>query len=273
MMDQYATTSYALAEMLTKRYSTSFSMSSRLFDAAIRPHIYAIYGLVRVADEIVDTYDGDDKQELLDSLEVETKRAIHSGYSTNPIVHAFALSARIYGIDDELLRPFFASMRVDIAQKQFTRKQYQRYIYGSAEVVGLMCLRVFVKNDEQQYAQLRDGACALGAAYQKVNFLRDMQADYDERGRVYFPGLRYVDFDDTHKAAIVADIRHDFARSEESLSQLPASARTAVRASFYYYGALLDELDGRSAREVIARRIRVANWRKVWLLMKAWVNG
>lgn len=244
-------------------------MSSRLFGGSIRQHIYAIYGLVRIADEVVDTYTGKDKAERLDDLQQETTRAMADGYSTNPIVHAFALTARKYKIGDALLAPFFASMRTDVAQTTFTTQQYEDYIYGSAEVVGLMCLRVFVDGDDEHFALLREGACALGSAYQKVNFLRDIKADHDALGRVYFPGVSYREFNDEQKTRIIADIERDFSRAEDSMKRLPNNARAAVKASYYYYSALLHELKLLPAHTVLSRRVRVANWRKIALLLRA----
>ena len=268
-MELYASTSYELAERLTKRYSTSFSLSSSLFDRAIRHHIYAVYGMVRIADEVVDTYRGNDAAEQLTALERDVMAAIASGYSTNPILHAFALTARQYGIDESLIHPFFESMAADLTATTFTQQEYTRYIYGSAEVVGLMCLRVFVLGDEDQYQAARDGAQKLGAAYQKVNFLRDMKADYDELGRVYFPGVQFDSFDEAAKQAIVADIEQDFAIADRAINELPANSRAAVRASYYYYHELLQQLKATPASILKTQRIRVPNWRKLALLAKA----
>lgn len=268
-MELYDSTCYKLAEQLTQRYSTSFSMSSRLFHASIGPRIYAIYGLVRIADEIVDTYTGSDKIEIIEGLLAETRRAVKTGYSYNPIVHAYALTAREYGIDDDLLLPFFDSMKMDIQPVSYDRNLYNKYIYGSAEVVGLMCLRVFVAGDEGAYRSLADDARTLGAAYQKVNFLRDIRADYEELGRMYFPGVSYETFSDMDKNLIVADIEKDFAKAESAIAKLPMEARNAVRASYYYYRALLGRLESVPAAEIAASRVRVPNWQKVGLLMRA----
>lgn len=268
-MDLYASTSLQLAERLMKRYSTSFSLSSRLFHASIRPHIYAIYGLVRIADEIVDSYSGNDQSARIDELYFETERAIATGYSVNPIVQAYALTARKYGIGSDLLRPFFDSMKMDIEPVTFNRDLYNQYIYGSAEVVGLMCLRVFVEGDEDSYRTLADDARALGAAYQKVNFLRDMKEDHQELGRVYFPGVSYDTFSDLDKGLIIADIEKDFASAEQAIPRLPPKAQKAVRASVYYYGGLLRQLKSMSADDITSRRARISNWRKILLLMRA----
>lgn len=268
-MDLYAKTSYELAELLTKRYSTSFSLSSQLFDRSIRPDIFAIYGMVRIADEIVDTYRGDDARAQLDALQLAVTDAIRLSYSTNPILHAFALTARKFGIGRDLIEPFFDSMRTDLTATIFNEADYRRYIYGSAEVVGLMCLKVFVGGDAQRYEALKDGAQKLGAAYQKVNFLRDMKADYDELGRVYFPGVTFETFTENDKQAIIADIKRDFSAADPVISQLPKTAKKAVRASYYYYSELAGGLDAMSADQIKTSRARVADWRKLTLLAKA----
>lgn len=268
-MDLYAKTSYELAELLTKRYSTSFSLSSQLFDRSIRHHIFAVYGMVRIADEIVDTYRGDDAGAQLDALQHAVMQAIDRSYSTNPILHAFALTARQFDVDSTLIEPFFESMKTDLTATTFDEEGYRQYIYGSAEVVGLMCLKIFVGGDAQHYETLKDGAQKLGAAYQKVNFLRDMKADYDELGRVYFPGVTYETFNDTDKQAIVADIEHDFIEADRAINELPRVAQSAVRASYYYYHELLRTLKGMSAEEIKATRTRIPNWRKLALLAKA----
>lgn len=271
-MDLYTATSYELAERMTKRYSTSFAMSSSLFDANIRPHIYAVYGMVRIADEIVDTYRGIDAREQLAAFQQEVHEALAATYCTNPILHAFADTCRKYSIGADLIDPFFDSMRMDLAIHTYTQKDYERYIYGSAEVVGLMCLKVFVDGDRERYDGLRSSAQALGAAYQKVNFLRDIAADYKELGRVYFPGVEFDAFDDHTKEVIQEDIARDFSRADEGIAHLPEVARRAVALSRRYYGHLLQEISRVSAREIKTRRVRVSNVKKVWLYMLAKVH-
>ena len=271
-MEVYQQMSYELAERLTRRYSTSFSTSSRLFAARIRPHIYAIYGMVRLADEIVDMYRGDDAMAQLDNFEAVVYQACKQGYSTNPIVHAFALTTQKYGIEPELIAPFFASMRMDMAATAYDEATYRRYIYGSAEVVGLMCLKVFVEGDAAQYEQLREGASHLGAAYQKVNFLRDMKADYELLGRVYFPGVDYPSFSDASKRAIEADIAADFAVAKASGRRLPLTARRAVHTSVLYYEALFRRLQNASAADIKSRRLRVPNSVKLLLFARGAVG-
>lgn len=266
-MELYKDVSYQLSKRLTLQYSTSFGKSSTLFSKAIQPHIYAIYGLVRIADEVVDTYPGDNKAKVLDDLEVETYQAIALGYSTNPIVHAFALTAQQYGITKELIAPFFKSMRMDLTPQTYTRSTYDAYIYGSAEVIALMCLRVFTRGSAAQYEQLAPGAKALGAAYQKVNFLRDIASDYRERGRVYFPGVQFETFSEADKQTIIEAIKADFATAEPAVNALPISARSAVRLSFLYYQELLKKLERTPTATIKTTRIRIPNSQKLALLV------
>lgn len=264
-MDLYTSTAYQLARQLTERYSTSFSASSRLFTPPLRRHIYAIYGLVRIADEIVDTYKGTDAAQHLDALERSTYDALHSSYSTNPLIHAFAATARAYGIDQALIAPFFESMRIDLSPQTYTPELYEQYIFGSAEVVGLMCLKVFVDGDDAAYRRLEPGAKALGSAYQKVNFLRDCASDFHELGRLYFPGVDFATFSEEQKKAIVADIRSDFAEARTAIQALPVSCKKAVTLSYTYYLALLDRLERTSVKDLTSRRIRVSNIQKTFL--------
>jgi len=271
-VDLYTTTAYKVSQQITTKYSTSFSSSAKLFPLSLRKHIYAIYGLVRIADEVVDTYGGSDTRILLEDLEQEVYAAITRGYSTNPIVHSFALTAHEFGITKKLIQPFFASMTLDIKQKNFTQKQYVQYIYGSAEVVGLMCLRVFVNGDENTYKQLQDGAQSLGSAYQKVNFLRDMRHDFMELGRVYFPSIDYETFDDAARDKIVADIEDDFNKAKTTAKKLPATSRPAVELSISYYELLLKKIKETSATALKTKRVRVANRTKAVLFLQAKVR-
>lgn len=266
-MDLYAETAYQLSRELTLRYSTSFGQSSKLFSKTIQPHIYAIYGLVRIADEIVDTYVGPRQATLLKELEDDTYQAMRIGYSANPIVHAFALTANQYGISKALIKPFFESMRLDLKPQQYTTDLYAAYIYGSAEVIGLMCLRVFTDGNAAQYKQLAPGAKALGAAYQKVNFLRDIASDHHERGRMYFPDMTFETFDEAAKAGIIADIESDFSAALPAVHALPANAQKAVELSYRYYMELLKKLKVTPASTIKTRRIRVSNGKKISLML------
>lgn len=265
-MDLYTRTAYRSSRLLTEAYSTSFGLSIRLFPTDLRLHAYALYGLVRIADEIVDTYQGKDSRHLLDSLEKETAQAIERGYSTNPIVHAFALTAREYAIDDSLIAPFFESMRMDITKTtKYTRRDYERYIHGSAEVVGLMLLRILV--DDDTYRELSDGAKRLGAAYQKVNFLRDLAADH-AIGRWYFPSGTYETFSEDDKQAIVEEVAADFAASQSAMKQLPDAGRKAVLLSYEYYHKLLEKIIETPAATLKTTRVRVPDTKKLALLAK-----
>ena len=268
-MDLYKRVSYELSRTLTLRYSSSFSLSSRLFSRSVRQDIYAIYGLVRIADEIVDSYIGADQLTLLNDMEAEVYEAIERGYSTNPIVHAFAVTARRYEVDSVLIAPFFDSMRMDLAPLTYTDEKYHAYIYGSAEVIGLMCLRVFCQNDDNQYEALADGAKHLGAAYQKVNFLRDVASDYSDRGRTYFPGISYETFSEKEKQAIIESIKNDLKAAQPSLDQLPKNSRAAVMLSVTYYQQLSKRLGKASVADIKSRRIRIGAGEKLWLFIIA----
>jgi len=267
VVDTYITASYEASKLITNRYSTSFGLSIRLFEPALRPHIYAIYGFVRIADEIVDTYTGSDRLEVLNELESHAKHALKTGYSTNPIVQAFVTTARMYNIGSSLITPFFKSMRMDITPKPFDQKRYEAYIYGSAEVVGLMCLKVFTA-DEKIYQKLEKGASHLGAAYQKVNFLRDIAADADDLGRWYFPISSFKAFDEKAKAVIIRDIEKDFKAASTAIAQLPESSRKAVELSYQYYNQLLKRLKLTPASKLLTTRIRINNLQKTALLMQ-----
>ena len=271
-MELYDSVAYEASKRLTLSYSTSFGISSRLLGKSIRPHIYAIYGLVRIADEIVDTYKGIDARQLLDDLESETVAAIQRGYSTNPIVHAFALTAAKYAIEQSLITPFFASMRMDLIPRLYDPKEYEQYIHGSAEVVGLMCLKVFCDNDSKKYNDLQSGAAALGSAYQKVNFLRDMAADYTQLGRLYFPNVTYETFDEAAKQSIVNDIKNDFTKARVAIKSLPSSSRKATMTSLVYYNDLLQKLERTPVATLKSTRIRLPSRRKAALLLRSMLN-
>jgi len=266
-VELYNQASYKASKLITNEYSTSFGLSIRLFEASLRPHIYAIYGLVRIADEVVDTYTGKDRLKVLNDLEKQTMAAIITGYSTNPIIHAFALTAQKYDIDGSLIAPFFESMRMDITPQVFDQKLYDAYIYGSAEVVGLMCLKVFTA-DIKRYNQLEKGAGKLGAAYQKINFLRDIAADAEGLGRWYFPISSFAAFDDKAKNAIVRDIEKDLAAAKKAIAKLPDSSQKAVSLSYQYYGELLKKIKLTPATQLRQKRIRVNNLQKTVLFAR-----
>lgn len=271
-MELYNQVSFEIGRLITRSYSTSFWKSTTLIHPRLVDSIAAIYGMVRIADEVVDTYAGEHMSEVITEFEAEVYIAMKRGYSTNPAVHAFALTAATYDIGEELVRPFFASMQADLTAKRFTQEAYEAYIYGSAEVIGLMCLKVFCEGDSQQYQQLEAGAKALGAAYQKVNFLRDMREDYEQLGRVYFPGIEFDTFTDAQKQVIVADIQNDISLAQAALKKLPATSRGAVTLSLELYQLLLEKLSNASVDKIKSNRIRVPDAKKLQLFAKAKLN-
>lgn len=270
-MDLYTKIAYDNSRHLTLSYSTSFGISSRFFGKEVKSHIYAIYALVRIADEIVDTYKGECAAELLDALEQSVYDTLNLQYSTNPVIHAYSLTAVRYGITKRIIAPFFDSMRMDLQPQEYSAKNYEKYIHGSAEVVGLMCLRVFCDGNDELFNRLAPGAAALGAAYQKVNFLRDVASDHQELGRLYFPGVTFNSLDEPAKIEIIADIKNDFARALPALKQLPANCRKATYVSYVYYQELLSKLEMTSIELVKSKRIRISNKKKLLLLLRALV--
>lgn len=268
----YHRTSARICHDVLAGYSTSFGLGTRVLPPGQRRDIEAVYALVRIADEVVDTRGGADAGDALDELEGQLARAMESGWSTNPVVHAFARTARRVGIDHDLTEPFFASMRADLTVRVHDEESYRRYIYGSAEVVGLMCLAVFLNADRRPGDPARradpdtvEGARALGAAFQKVNFLRDLAAD-TALGRQYFPGVGPQGPDDRQYAEILADIGADVARARLSLPALPPRPRTAVAVTLGLYDRLLSQLAGLPPERVMAERVRVSNPRKLLVL-------
>ncbi len=255
------------AQLVTRRYSTSFSLGIRLFDERLRNPIYAIYGFVRFADEIVDTFHDHDKAMLLEEFRRETHLALDRRLSLNPVLQAFQETVHAYGIERDLIEAFLYSMELDIESRIYERALYDTYIYGSAEVVGLMCLRVFVRDDSDAYANLREPARRLGAAFQKVNFLRDISSDYHDRGRVYFPGVVFGNFTDQQKAEIEAEIDADFAAALEGIKGLPEGSRLGVHCAYVYFKNLLKRIQRTEARRIAVERIRVPNTVKLRLML------
>lgn len=276
----YNLAAHRAAREVIYSYSTSFGFATRLLGKDVRHHVENIYAMVRVADEIVDgsaaeasaLAPGISVNSALDEFEAETYRAMECGYSTNLILHAFGITAREVGVEREIVRPFFESMRADITEHEHTPESFKRYVYGSAEVVGLMCLRAFMHGlpySTEQRATLENGACALGSAFQKVNFLRDLSADFKRLGRSYFPDVNVANFDEATKIRLVADIDSDLKIARASLSLLPKSARAAVAAALLLFAELNRKLSKTPASELIQTRIRVGNFRKLWLVLKA----
>ena len=270
---RYDTVAQASAAQVIAGYSTSFGWATRLLAQPVRTHVRNIYALVRVADEIVDDPDPALatawRRQQLDELEAETYRALDSTRSSNLVVHAFALTARRFGIGPELVGPFFASMRADLVRSRHDAQSLSDYVHGSAEVVGLMCLRVFTGGDAAAYEQLRPGAERLGAAFQKVNFLRDLADDHDQLGRTYFPGLDPAAFSDAHRDELLDDIDADLAAAAEAIRLLPDSSRRAVRAAHALYSALSRRLRSTPAARIREARIRVPDGQKAVILVKA----
>ncbi|MBC7448086.1 MAG: phytoene/squalene synthase family protein [Hymenobacteraceae bacterium] len=269
----YDRTALEMSAHLTRCYSTSFTLGIRTLAPALRSPVYAIYGFVRLADEIVDTFHAHDKAALLADFATQTHAAIADSLSLNPVLHAFQLVVNRFGIEPELIDAFLHSMALDLDEgRAYDQELYERYIYGSAEVVGLMCLRVFCEGDAAQYARLREPARRLGAAFQKVNFLRDLRSDYAERGRTYFPAVDFTRFDDDAKQAIEADIRADFQAGLVGIQNLPRTARLGVFLAYTYYQRLFARICRVPAARVQCERIRVPDATKLTLLAASWVR-
>lgn len=260
-------TTLECSRLITQRYSTSFTLGIKTLDKKFHLPVYAVYGFVRYADEIVDTFHDKDKSALLARFKKDTYEAIETGISLNPVLHAFQLIVNKYKISLDLIEAFLKSMEMDLDFKAYTDAHYQEYIYGSAEVVGLMCLKVFCEGDQEMYDKLREPACKLGSAFQKVNFLRDIKSDFEERGRVYFPGVDYTKFDQSAKIQIEADIQKDFADSLIGIEQLPAGAKLGVRIAYIYYKKLFDKIKELPADTITQKRIRIPNSQKLSLLV------
>jgi phytoene/squalene synthetase len=244
-----------------------------MLDKKFHKHIYNIYGLVRLADEIVDSFHQHDKKELLEDFERETIQAMKRGLSTNPIIHAYQMTSNAYKIDDALLSAFFKSMKMDLYQIEYDAENYNEYIYGSAEVVGLMCLRIFSEGNDELFQSLKSGAKALGAAFQKVNFLRDIQADFEERGRSYFPGVDFVNFNKEQKVLIEEDIQIDFNNAREAILSLPETSRVGVYLAYKYYLKLFEKIRRASAQDVLKQRFRVPNAEKMYVLANTYCRS
>ena len=265
--------SHQCSRAVTLQYSTSFSSAIRLLHREMRTPIFNIYGFVRFADEIVDTFHEHNKQELLDLFRKETFDAIERGLSLNPILNSFQQTVNDYQIDHELIRAFFRSMESDLSRHQYDRQGYEEYIYGSAEVVGLMCLYVFCEGNKDLYDQLKSSARALGAAFQKVNFLRDIQSDFNDLSRIYFPGCDFHNFTENDKMQIESDIELDFARAYNGIIQLPMKSRFGVYVAYKYYYSLFNKIKSTEPKYMLQRRIRIANYHKAYIVFRASVKN
>lgn len=263
----YHKTSYECSKVITQRYSTSFSLGIKTLSPEFRDPIYAIYGMVRLADEIVDTFHGYPKEQLLDAFKQDTMQAIASGISLNPALHSFQQTVNQYQIPLDLINAFFDSMYMDLKDIQYDANLYQTYIYGSAEVVGLMCLKVFCKDNPALYEQLKAPARSLGAAFQKVNFLRDIKDDYNGLGRMYFPNVNFNVISGREKQEIEEDILRDFQLAYEGIMQLPEGAKCGVLLAYKYYLRLFEKIRNTSVDHLKSARIRVNNLHKIMLLI------
>ena len=271
MKNLFDSVSEDCSRIVTQRYSTSFSMATKLLGNSIRPHIYNIYGFVRFADEIVDTFHSFPKKALLDRFENDLYLALEEKISLNPILNSFQHTVHENNIDVDLIAAFLKSMRQDLSKQVYaTREEYQEYIYGSADVVGLMCLKVFVKGNEQQYENLKPAAMALGSAFQKVNFLRDLNADFENLDRTYFPNVDLNSFQELEKMSIIKDIETDFENALKGIFKLPEEARFGVYTAYKYYYKLLVKLKRTPSKLIKNTRIRVPNYQKMGVLAQSY---
>ena len=261
-----------MSKMTTRRYSTSFSLGIRFLNKEIHKPIYSIYGFVRFADEIVDSFDGFDKEVLLAEFKKDTYDAIKNGISLNPILNSFQWAVNKYRVPLDLIETFMNSMEMDLDKKVYDKDTYEKYILGSAEVVGLMCLKIFVSGDEGEYQRLKMNAMKLGSAFQKINFLRDLNDDFHELGRTYFPGINMNDFNNIVKKEIEADIEKDFRLGYEGILMLPKRARFGVYMAYKYYFKLFKKIKRTKAERILEKRVRIPNRKKARILVTSYVR-
>jgi len=272
MRDLYDSMSYRLSKQLTKDYSTSFSLAISLLPKWQRDAIYAIYGFVRIADEIVDTFHEQDKQQLLNEFEADTYESIERKISLNPIINCFQQTVNKYNIGHDLIDGFLRSMRMDLGVQEHDSQSYKDYIYGSAEVVGLMCLKVFLVGDEKEYQRLKPQARRLGAAFQKVNFLRDIKYDSESLERTYFPDFNFEDMSKESFTPIYEDIEADFKEAHKGICALPKSSRLAVYLAYKYYKKLFLKIKRMNYQAAYDQRIRIPGGQKMFIMAKAVVR-
>lgn len=273
MMQLFHDVSMECSKITTQKYSTSFCSAIRLLHKDLRTPIYNIYGFVRFADEIVDTFHDHNKEELLEEFKKETYNAINRKISLNPILQSFQLSVNEYKIDIHLVDAFFRSMEYDLNKKSYDKECYKDYIYGSAEVVGLMCLFIFCEKDKQQYEKLKPFAKSLGAAFQKVNFLRDVKADFQQLERTYFPDVDFRNFTAETKRSIEEDIMADFANAYKGIIELPLKARFGVYVAYKYYLSLFKKIKRTQPAKILEQRIRIPNYSKAFIVVRAGVKN
>lgn len=255
------------SEVTTQKYSTSFSLGIKFLSPSIRPAIFAIYGFVRLADEVVDSFHGYDRKGLLAQLKNETYAALENKISLNPIINSFQQAVHQYQIDVELIEAFLDSMEMDLEKQVYTKQLYEKYIFGSAEVVGLMCLKVFCNGDANDYNALRHAAMKLGSAFQKVNFLRDIKADHLELGRMYFPNMNFDCFTEEDKALIEQEIKAEFDEALIGIAKLPRCAKKGVYLAYIYYKSLFRKIQEIPAKHIMERRVRVPDFQKALLML------
>lgn len=269
-MRLYNSCSIKISRAVTSSYSTSFSYATSLLQQEHRNAIYSIYGFVRLADEIVDTFHANDKKYLLNKFEEDFKDAMKRNISLNPVLHSFQQTVKKYNISLAHVDAFLTSMRYDLEKKEYkTKLEANQYIYGSADVVGLMCLKVFCDGNDDKFNQLLKPAMKLGSAFQKVNFLRDLREDTEKLGRSYFPELNSKTFSDELKNNIVRDIENDFEEAYQGIKCLPGKSKLAVLLAYYYYRLLLDKLKKTPATKIMQNRIRIPNYKKLLIMIKA----
>jgi phytoene synthase len=268
----YNDISFRISRLITTSYSTSFSIAVSFLKPEMRNAIYSIYGFVRFSDEIVDSFHDHNKKELLSKFENDYYEAAREGISLNPVLNSFQLVVKKYKIEDELIQSFLKSMKADLVKKgNYNHAEINEYIYGSAEVVGLMCLRVFLDGDDALYTELKPSAMKLGSAFQKVNFLRDLKNDVEHLNRSYFPEFNISTFNNTVKVKIISDIENDFSASLGGIKMLPKNSKLPVLIAYYYFLTLLHKIRRTPAEKLIMTRIRVADYKKFLLLIKAFI--
>jgi phytoene/squalene synthetase len=265
----YHTTTQECNTVITKRYSTSFSLGIKMLGKQYQNGIFAIYGYVRVGDEIVDSFQDYDRRVIWDEFEKDTWVALERGISANPVINTFVQVVKKYNIDDELIRAFHTSMKLDLEEQKYDPALFEKYIHGSAEVVGLMCLKVFCDGNEEMYERLTQPAKKLGSALQKVNFLRDIKDDFALKGRTYFPNLDFSNFDKKVKDVIEDDIQQEFNEALEGIKQLPDGSRIGVYIAYKYYLKLFKKIKRKKPQQVLKGRIRINNLLKLFILTKS----
>lgn len=272
MKNTYDKLAYSISKCTTHMYSTSFSLGIKALDVKLRPAIYAIYGFVRLADEIVDSFHGYDQSNLLNQLIQQTEAALVNKISINPIIQSFQETVHQYNIDKQLIDQFLHSMSMDLDKVYYDKENYDEYILGSAEVVGLMCLHVFVEADQNQYEKLKPYAQKLGSAFQKINFLRDLKEDYYTLGRFYFPNLDFIAFNDETKKVIEKEIEGEFKEALIGIKMLPNSSKFGVYLAYRYYWTLFKKIQLKSSKDILTKRTRVPNTEKMYLMMESYLN-